>query len=63
MDIAQAYGADGGRTAQHRGGHGTHVQRRAEVAAGHQVIFMGLGAAHAVVAEHQHAGGVDEDDE
>ena len=63
VHITQAHGADGGRTAQYRGGHGAHVQRRAQVAAGHQVIFVGLGAAHAVIAEHEHAGGVDEYDE
>ena len=63
MHITQAHGADGGRSAQHGGSHGAHVQRRAEVAAGYQVVFMGLGAAHAVVAEHEHAGGVDEYDE
>ena len=63
MHIPQAHGADGGGTAQHRGGHGAHIQRWAEVAAGDQVVFVGLGATHAVVAEHQHAGGVDEYDE
>jgi len=33
------------------------------IAPGDQVVFVGLGAAHAVIAEHEHAGGVDEYDE
>ena len=60
MDVAQFHGADGGRAAQYRGRHGAHVQARAEVAAGHQIVFMGFRFAHAVPAEQQHPGGVDQ---
>src|SRR5471030_683916 len=51
MDVAQAYGANGGRAAEYGGGHGAHVEARAEVTTGDQKVFVGLGFAHAIVAE------------
>ncbi|MNV70906.1 hypothetical protein D3C71_1638900 [compost metagenome] len=63
MHVAQTHGAHGGRTAQDGGSHGAHVQAWAEVTTGDQKVFVGLGLAHAVVAEYQHRGGVDEYDE
>ncbi|MOA12429.1 hypothetical protein D3C78_1324180 [compost metagenome] len=59
MDVAQAHGADGGSATEHGGGHGTHVQDRAEVAPGHQVVLVGFRAPHAIPAKPEHAGGVD----
>jgi hypothetical protein len=63
VHVAQTHGAHGGRATQDGSGHGAHVQARAEVTAGNQVIFVSFGLAHAVVAEYQHRGGVDEYDE
>ncbi|MNP43166.1 hypothetical protein D3C76_1369680 [compost metagenome] len=63
MHVAQTHGAHGGCTAEDGGGHSAHVQARAEVTTGDQVVLVGLGLAHAVVAEYQHCGGVDEYDE
>ncbi|MNG19053.1 hypothetical protein D3C84_1031720 [compost metagenome] len=63
MYVTQTHGAHGGRAAEDGGGHGAHVQARAEVTTGDQKVFVGLGLAHAVVAEYQHRGGVDEYDE
>ena len=59
VDVAQAHGADGGSATEHGGGHGAHVQHRAQVAPGYQVVFMGFCASHAVPAKPEHAGGVD----
>ncbi|MNH05776.1 hypothetical protein D3C79_651220 [compost metagenome] len=59
VDVAQAHGADGGSATEHGGGHGAHVQDRAEVAPGHQVVLVGFRAPHAIPAKPEHAGGVD----
>ncbi len=63
MHVTQAHGADRGSAAQYRGRHGAHVQGWAEVASGDQKLFVGLGLAHAEVAENQHRSGVNEYDE
>ncbi len=63
VDVAQAHRADGGGAAEDGGGHGAQVEAGAEVAAGHQVVVVGLGAAHAVPAQPHHARGVDQNDD
>ncbi|MNR58216.1 hypothetical protein D3C85_1791570 [compost metagenome] len=63
MDVAEAHGTHGGGAAEYGGGHGAHVERRAQVASCYQEFLTGLGAAHAVPAEKQHAGGINQNDE
>ncbi|MCY1435661.1 hypothetical protein D9M71_517650 [compost metagenome] len=60
VDVAEAHGTDGGGAAEHGGGHGAEVEAGAEVTAGHQIVVTGLGAAHAVPAKGDHAGGIDQ---
>ncbi|MCY1228587.1 hypothetical protein D9M72_409110 [compost metagenome] len=54
VDVAQANGTDGGGAAEYGGSHGAEVEARTQVATGYQVVFTGLGAAHAVPAQCEH---------
>ncbi|MNL60676.1 hypothetical protein D3C87_1845120 [compost metagenome] len=63
VDIAQAHGTYGRCATQYGSGHGAHVQAWAQVTPGNQVVFMGFSLAHAIPAEQQHAGGIDQYDE
>ena len=63
MHVTQTDRADGGRAAEDGRCHGAHVQRWSQIAPGNQIVFVGLGLAHAVVAENQHRSGINEYDE
>ncbi|MCY1430240.1 hypothetical protein D9M71_461830 [compost metagenome] len=63
VDVTEFHGTDGRGAAQYGGGHGAHVQARAEVTSRYQVIFMGFCFAHAIPAKPEHAGRIDQDNE
>ncbi|MCY1363944.1 hypothetical protein D9M69_507270 [compost metagenome] len=63
MDVPEAYRSDGAGAAQHRRGHGPHVEGRPQVAAGDQKLLSRLGAFHAVPTQQQHRRCVGHDDD
>ena len=60
--VAETDAADGGRAAEHDGGHRAGVQHRAEPPAGDQEVGLRCGSAFAPEAERDHADEVDDDD-
>ncbi len=60
--VAQADAADGGRAAEHDGGHRAGVQHRAEPPTGDKEVGLGGGSAFTPEAERDHADEIDDDD-